>query len=201
VGENPRPARVPVLWAGGHGRAVARFPHGRGWVSGCGKPRNPSSAGGGQGAVLGTRFPASSIPCWILGGAENRMGAPRAKGRRGQEERALDSSHVSKSPWSGLWLEHRKAFLLEVRHGSLGESLSRRSSTAGLDEQRQSMVLELYCRKAGRRRKGRKREGEACHGHMEGGGEGERKRARKESKKGESLKRVRRGQAVPLTVG
>jgi hypothetical protein len=69
----------------------------------------------------------------------------------------------------------------------------------GLDEQRQSMVLEFYCRKAGR--KERKREGEACHGHMEGGGEGERKRARKESKKGESLKRVRRGQAVPLTVG
>jgi hypothetical protein len=28
----------------------------------------------------------------------------------------------------------------------------------GLDEQRQSMVLELYCRKAGRKREGRKRE-------------------------------------------
>jgi hypothetical protein len=28
---------------------------------------------------------------------------------------------------------------------------------AGLDEQRQSMVLELYCRKGGRKREGRKR--------------------------------------------
>ena len=30
------------------------------------------------------------------------------------------------------------------------------SSMAGLDDQRQSMVLELYCRKAGRKREGRK---------------------------------------------
>ena len=52
---------------------------------------------------------------------------------------------------SGLWLQHRKAFCQEIRHGSLGESLTHRSSTAGLDEQRQSMVLELYCRKAGRK--------------------------------------------------
>jgi hypothetical protein len=29
--------------------------------------------------------------------------------------------------------------------GRLGESLSHHSSTAGLDEQRKSMVLELYC--------------------------------------------------------
>jgi hypothetical protein len=45
----------------------------------------------------------------------------------------------------------------------------------GIDEQRQSMVLELCCRKA--EREGR--EGEVSHGHMErkgkGGGEGERK--------------------------
>jgi hypothetical protein len=39
-----------------------------------------------------------------------------------------------------------------------------------LDEQRQSMVLELYCRKAGRKREGRKREREASHGHVERGG-------------------------------
>jgi hypothetical protein len=32
------------------------------------------------------------------------------------------------------------------------ESLSHRSSTVGLDEQRQSMVLEFYCRKAERKR-------------------------------------------------
>jgi hypothetical protein len=29
---------------------------------------------------------------------------------------------------------------------------------AGLDEQRQSLVLEFYCRKAGRKRRGRKKE-------------------------------------------
>jgi hypothetical protein len=45
-----------------------------------------------------------------------------------------------------------------VRSSSLGESLFHHSSTAGLDEQRQSVGLELYCRKAGRRREGRKRE-------------------------------------------
>ena len=33
-----------------------------------------------------------------------------------------------------------------------------RMSTADLDEQRLSMVLELFCRKAGRKREGRKRE-------------------------------------------
>ena len=50
-----------------------------------------------------------------------------------------------------LWLERRKAFWWKVRHSSLGECLSYHSSMAGLDEQRQSMVLELYCRKAGRK--------------------------------------------------
>jgi hypothetical protein len=33
-----------------------------------------------------------------------------------------------------------------------------RVSTAGLDEQRQSMVLEVYCRKTGGKRKGGGRE-------------------------------------------
>jgi hypothetical protein len=50
----------------------------------------------------------------------------------------------------GLWQE--------VRRSSLGESLFHHSSTAGLDDQRQSTVLELYCRKAGRKRDGRKRD-------------------------------------------
>jgi hypothetical protein len=71
----------------------------------------------------------------------------------------------------------RKAFWWEVRRGSLGESLSHRSSTAGLDEQRQSMVLELYCRKAG----GKKEvegEREVGHGHVERGGKGEGERER-----------------------
>ena len=69
----------------------------------------------------------------------------------------------------GPWLEHRKAFWWEVRCGSLGESLFHLSSTAGLQEQRQSMVLELYCRKAERKKEGRKRE-RAGHGHVERSG-------------------------------
>jgi hypothetical protein len=75
---------------------------------------------------------------------------------------------VGKSPWPGLWLEHREAFWREVRCGSLGESLSHCSSTASLDEQRQFIVLELYCRKAGRKREGRKRE--TGHGQKREGG-------------------------------
>jgi hypothetical protein len=63
----------------------------------------------------------------------------------------LDGSHRGKSPWSGPWLEHRMAFWWEVRHRSLGESLSHLSSMVGLKDQRQSMVLEFYCRKAGRK--------------------------------------------------
>jgi hypothetical protein len=49
-----------------------------------------------------------------------------------------------------------------------------RVSTAGLDEQRQSMVLELYCRKAGGKRESRKRE--ISHGQEERRGKGERKK-------------------------
>ena len=55
------------------------------------------------------------------------------------------------SPGFGPRLERRKAFWREVRHDLLGESLCDHSSMAGLDEHRQSMVLELYCRKAVRR--------------------------------------------------
>jgi hypothetical protein len=64
---------------------------------------------------------------------------------------------MSESPWSGPWLEHRKAFWWEVRHSLLGESLFHCSSSAGLEEQRQSIVLELCCGKAERKREGRKR--------------------------------------------
>jgi hypothetical protein len=81
----------------------------------------------------------------------------------GREERAgregtLGGSHAGKSPWSGPWLECKKTFQWEVRLGSLGESLPHSLSTVDLDEQRLSMVLELYCRKAGRKKEGRKKE-------------------------------------------
>ena len=81
---------------------------------------------------------------------------------------------MGKSPWSSLWLEQRKAFWLEVRCCSLEESLSHCSSTACLDEQRQSIVLELYCRKTGEKRENRKRE--ASHGHVERTGKGDKER-------------------------
>jgi hypothetical protein len=95
--------------------------------------------------------------------------SPGAEGKRGQGEReALCGFHTGESPLSGLWLECRKAFWQEARCGSLGESLSHSSIKSGLEEQRQSMVLELCCRKAGGRGKGRKRE--AGHSHVEKGG-------------------------------
>ena len=39
--ECPHPARVPVLWAGGHGRTAERFSHSPGWASGCVRPLTP----------------------------------------------------------------------------------------------------------------------------------------------------------------
>jgi hypothetical protein len=60
----------------------------------------------------------------------------------------------------------------------------------GLYDQRQSMVLELYCRKAGEKREGRIREGEAGHGCMERWGKREREE-RLENKRGKSLERER----------
>ena len=86
--------------------------------------------------------------------------APGPKGGEGRGRGVLDGFHMGESLWSGLWLEHRKAFWQEVRHGSLGESLSHSSSTAGLDEQRQSVVLDLYCRKAEGKKEGRAKAGE-----------------------------------------
>ena len=70
----------------------------------------------------------------------------------------------------------------EVRLGLLGESLFHLSSMAGLHDQRQSMLLELYCRKPGGKREGRKREEEAGHDHVERGGGKERKRAREKER-------------------
>ena len=71
-----------------------------------------------------------------------------------------------------------KAFHGEIRNGSLGESLSHCPSTVGLDEQTQSMGLEFYCRKAGkkeRRWKERERDWPWPRG---GKGEKERRKAR-----------------------
>jgi hypothetical protein len=53
------------------------------------------------------------------------------------------------------WSTGRPSFHLDIKNGSLGESLSHPPSAVGLDEQRHSMVLELYCRKAGGKREGR----------------------------------------------
>jgi hypothetical protein len=65
----------------------------------------------------------------------------------------------------------------------------------GLDEQRQSIVLELYCRKAGGKRESRKIERLAMAKRREGGKrEGQE---RLESKR----ERVRWGQVAPLIVG
>ena len=71
----------------------------------------------------------------------------------------MDRGRKGETPWSGVsgW-KHWEAFSREIRHSSLGEGLFHCSSTVGLDEQRQSMVLELYYRKAERKREGRKRE-------------------------------------------
>jgi hypothetical protein len=91
--------------------------------------------------------------------------------------------------------------------GRLDEALSGKaylfhhSSMTGLDEQRQSMVLELYCRKAETKREGKKRERGWPWPCGERGDGRERRRARDESKKGQSLKRERRGQAAPFIVG
>jgi hypothetical protein len=117
---------------------------------------------------------------------------------RARREEPMDSSHIGESPWSGLWLEHKKAFQWEVRSPSLGESLSYRSSRADFEEQRQSVVVELYCRNARRKREGRKRERLVMATWREGGRERE---GGLESEKGESLKRARRSQAAPFYSG
>jgi hypothetical protein len=104
--KTPNPTRVSVLWAGRIGRTAAHSP---GWVSGCGKPQNSSSAGGGQGAVLGTRFSASGIPdtAGYRGRDENRMGAleaaQSAPGPKGEEGRGR-----------GHWVVHTRSLVQSV---------------------------------------------------------------------------------------
>jgi hypothetical protein len=112
------------------------------------------------------------------------------KGGEGKGEAVLDVSHADESPWSDPWLEHRMAFWLEVRHGLLGESLSHHSSKVVLDDQRQSMVLDIYCRKTGVKREGKKKERVAMAMWREGGKGGLK------SKKNEGLRD--RGRAKQL---
>jgi hypothetical protein len=86
-----------------------------------------------------------------------------------------------------------------------------RVSAVGLYEHRQSMVLELYCRKAGEKREGRERGRErkrGREGEREGKREGQRERERErrkeerreESKGSKRSKTVRWGQAAPVMV-
>jgi hypothetical protein len=77
VGENSHPARVPVLWAGRPRRLQHAFHPALGWCLAMGN-HGPQLAGGRQGAVLGTRFPALGIPYndGYWGRAENRMSCP-----------------------------------------------------------------------------------------------------------------------------
>ena len=65
----------------------------------------------------------------------------------------------------GCWEVPTQMRVLSLVHGysigrpsgrRLGESLYHHSSTVDLDGQKQSKVLELYCRKSGEKREGRK---------------------------------------------
>ena len=97
VGENPHPARVPVLWAGGRGRTATRFARGPRWASGCVKPLTPHSGWWTRGSPrsLGlteardNRFSVSDIPNFAVchRRAENKVWAcrwlwPEAKGKK-----------------------------------------------------------------------------------------------------------------------
>ena len=101
VGENPCPARVPVLWVGRLGRTVAHFPQGPGWVSPCGKLRTQPAEGVNNGQSKASeardnRFSVLGIPdaAGHLRRSENKMRAPgvtwlspEPKGGKGKEER------------------------------------------------------------------------------------------------------------------
>jgi hypothetical protein len=85
----------------------------------------------------------------------------------------------------GSWVVPISLRVLDLIHGwsagrrsggrlDAGESLTHYSSMAGF-EQRQSMVLQLYCRMVGVKRESRKGRG-ACHGLVERGGKREKER-------------------------
>ena len=126
MGECQRPARVSVLWDGGQGRTAGCFPCSPRWASSWVKPLTPYGGrdGGGQGAVPGSQSLASHAGYGR--GAENRIGAP---GRHSSPRRCGKRAEGERFPMQARVLK------------------------SGLDKQRQSMVLELYCRKAGEREK------------------------------------------------
>jgi hypothetical protein len=107
------------------------FPLGPRWASGCVKPLTPHGEGWTR-VSPHTRFSVSGIPPWIQQWSWEQNKCPGDMGRSQRE----GVSYVGKSLKSGPWLEHRKALWHEIRHGSLGESLSHRPTIAGLDEQR-----------------------------------------------------------------
>jgi hypothetical protein len=131
-------------------------PSQRGWTRGRLRSLSLTESSDNRFSVLG--IPDTAGHC---GRAEKNgsTGDCAVSPRGGREERAgreevLGGSPTGESPWSCSLLECRKASWWEVRRCSLGKSLSHPSSMAGLDEQRQSMVLELYVRKARRKREG-----------------------------------------------
>jgi hypothetical protein len=77
VGQNPCPARVPVLCAGRHSRHAGCYPRGPGWASGCVRPLIPQGrqvVDKGQPQVSGSKPPASHAGyCRV---AENKIGDP-----------------------------------------------------------------------------------------------------------------------------
>ena len=111
----------------------------------------------------------------------------------------------------GSWVVPISLRVLDLIHGwsagrrsggrlDAGESLTHYSSMAGF-EQRQSMVLQLYCRMVGVKRESRKGRGACMALWREGARERkrERRRSRDESKRGESLNEER-GQTAPFIV-
>jgi hypothetical protein len=151
----------------------------------CGKPLDPSSVEVGQGQSSVTGSQSQAPHTGYCGRAKNKWRPQSTLGPKGGENRGR-GVRLGVSTWARV-LGQSLAGEQESLPGLLGESLSYHSSTAGLDEQRQSMVLELYCRKAERKREGRERGWPWPQGDREEGRE--RRRGREESKKGESLKR------------
>jgi hypothetical protein len=125
-----------------------------------------------------------------------QLGQPQGiKEEREGGERALGDSHSGENLWADPWQSAGRPSSRRLDMALQGKILFHCSSMAGLDAQRQSMVLEFYCRKAARREKvERGRPAMVCGERGEGR---ERRRARDETKKGKSI-RERGGTKQPL---